>query len=53
MYEYIRSIFGENSWLLAVATVAFFTIKGLLWIVVPMIAIRWKRWYFRANRLRS
>ncbi|MDX1925627.1 MAG: hypothetical protein SFV81_03865 [Pirellulaceae bacterium] len=51
MYDYIRTMLGEKSWILAIATIAFFTIKGLLWIAVPMLVIRWKRWFVRDNRL--
>ncbi len=34
---------AENSWLLAVGTIAFFTVKGLLWLLVPFVLFRLRK----------
>ncbi len=34
---------AENSWLLAVGTIAFFTVKGLLWLTVPFVLYRLRK----------
>ncbi len=33
----------ENRWLLAVISFLFFAIKGCLWLVIPIIALRWRK----------
>lgn len=32
--------FLNNSLLVSLATIAFFTIKGLLWLIIPAVVIR-------------
>jgi len=31
-----------NPWIIALGTVAFFTLKGLAWLIVPTMMIRWR-----------
>ncbi len=48
MFEQLWSgLVGNGRWL-AFCTVAFFTAKGLLWVAIPVIAVRMRR-----NRSRS
>ena len=37
-----ESVFS-NPWIIAVGTVIFFTVKGLAWLVVPAMMIRWRK----------
>ncbi len=49
MLEQFLNAVTQNPWVLALGTVAFFTIKGILWLVVPFLIIRWRRLSFRRN----
>jgi len=37
-----ESVFS-NPWIIAVGTVIFFTVKGLAWLIVPAMIIRWRK----------
>jgi len=41
----------SNPWVIALGTLAFFTLKGLAWLVVPTMMIRWRN--RRLKNLRS
>ncbi len=47
MLDQILNAITGNPWVLAVGTVAFFTIKGILWLLIPFLVIRWRRLVFR------
>jgi len=32
----------SHPWIIALGTVAFFTLKGLAWLVIPTMMIRWR-----------
>ena len=42
LYDLLNAIV-HNPWVLALGTIAFFTIKGILWLVIPFLVIRWRR----------
>ena len=39
----IWTAISQNPWILALATVIFFVIKGVLWLTVPFLLVRWRR----------
>jgi hypothetical protein len=43
MLDQILNIITSNPWVLAAGTIAFFTIKGILWLLIPFLVIRWRR----------
>lgn len=49
MLEQFLKAVTQNPWVLALGTVAFFTVKGILWLVVPFLIIRWRRFSFRRS----
>lgn len=49
MLEQILNAITNNPWVLAVGTVAFFTVKGILWLVIPFLVIRWRRLVFQRS----
>lgn len=49
MIEQAWNALFNNSWALAVFTLAFFTIKGLLWLIVPVLVLRGRHWFVRTN----
>jgi hypothetical protein len=40
--EWMEAVVG-NRWILAAGTVGFFTVKGLAWLIVPAVVLRWRR----------
>jgi hypothetical protein len=50
MIEQAWAAIANNSIFVASITVAFFTIKGLLWLAIPYMAIRWRGYAMRRNR---
>jgi len=40
----------SQPWIIALGTVAFFTLKGLAWLVVPTMMIRWRNRRLRKLR---
>ena len=43
MLNQILNAIAGNPWVLAVGTIAFFTIKGVLWLLIPFLVVRWRR----------
>ena len=43
MLDQILNAIAGNPWILAIGTVAFFTVKGILWLLIPFLVIRWRR----------
>lgn len=43
MLDQILNAITHNPWVLALGTVAFFAIKGVLWLLIPFLVIRWRR----------
>jgi hypothetical protein len=43
MLDHILNAITGNPWVLAAGTVAFFTIKGVLWLLIPFLVIRWRK----------
>ena len=43
MLDQILNAITHNPWVLALGTVAFFAIKGILWLLIPFLVIRWRR----------
>jgi hypothetical protein len=50
MLEQAWATIANNSIFVASITVAFFTIKGLLWLAIPYMVIRWRGYATRRNR---
>ena len=42
MLNQILTALTHNPWFIALGTVAFFSIKGILWLVIPFLVIRWR-----------
>jgi len=40
----------SQPWIIAVGTIAFFTVKGLAWLVVPAMMIRWRNRRLKKSR---
>jgi hypothetical protein len=40
--EWMDAVVG-NRWILAAGTVGFFTLKGLAWLIIPAVVLRWRR----------
>jgi energy-converting hydrogenase Eha subunit G len=49
MFGQAWNAISGNSWALAIATFAFFTVKGLLWLVVPYLVVRSRSWFVRTD----
>jgi hypothetical protein len=43
MAEQILNAIRHNPWVLAIGTLAFFSLKGILWLLIPFLVIRWRR----------
>ena len=43
MLDQFWAEWASGSWWIAICTIAFFTVKGLLWIALPVIAFRMRR----------
>ncbi len=43
MPEKLLNAVTQNPWVLFLGTLAFFTVKGMLWIAIPFLVIRWRR----------
>ena len=41
----------SNPWVLAIGTVAFFTVKGILWLLIPFLIVRWRRLTIQSKRV--
>ena len=40
----------SQPWIIAVGTITFFTVKGLAWLVVPAMMIRWRNRRLKKSR---
>ena len=49
MLDQILNAITGNPWVLAIGTVAFFTVKGILWLLIPFLVIRWRRLVVRRH----
>lgn len=52
-YASIWESLGSNSIWLAALTIMFFTVKGLLWLLVPLVLIRWRRIFKKGSSPRT
>jgi hypothetical protein len=43
MLEQMLTAITQNPWILAIGTLSFFAIKGIFWLTIPYLAIRWRR----------
>lgn len=50
MFVKLFESIASNPWVLAVGTVAFFTIKGLLWLLIPALALRFRNRFRRSKQ---
>jgi hypothetical protein len=50
MLDQILNAITHNPWVLALGTVAFFAIKGILWLLIPFLVIRYRRLAFRNSK---
>jgi len=50
MLDQILKVTTQNPWVLALGTIAFFAIKGILWLLIPFMVIRWRKVANRRHR---
>ncbi len=53
MLDQILTGISQNPWVLALGTVTFFAIKGILWLTIPILLIRWKRFAIQRRENKS
>jgi hypothetical protein len=53
MLEKITAGILNSPWLLAIGTVAFFLVKGMVWVVAPYLLLRWRHSSFRTSKKSS
>lgn len=53
MLEQMLTAITQNPWILAIGTVSFFAIKGILWLTIPYLAVRWRRRFLKSRNENS